>query len=318
MSELGRLLCTRAFWNDHGARVAPLLAGAAPAFPGDVGAAALDAIGIAYFSNDLWDVGLDEFAAAIEAAPNLRWLQTATAGTDFWLFRDVLARGVTVTTASGAAAATIAHTTMMYVLAMSRGLPAWLGAQARQEWSPHGVEDLDGAVLGVVGYGPIGQAVARLAAAFGMDVRVCRRSPQPADGWTTTRSVVELASDVDWLVLAAPLTPETRCLVSADVLAAMRPGARLVNVGRGALVDEEALADALVAGRLAGAALDVFDVEPLPRGHRLWTTPGVIITPHCSGSGQAATARGVDIFVDNLRRAVAGEALRNVVDTGPS
>jgi phosphoglycerate dehydrogenase-like enzyme len=206
---------------------------------------------------------------------------------------------------------------MLYLLALSRNLPGWLRAQASHEWSPAPFRDLEGQRVVVVGYGPIGEEVVRLATAFRMDPVVVRRSAL-GDEPCPVRPLAELAdavSDADAVVVALPLVPETRGIVSADVIAAMPSHAVFVNVGRGELVDQAALTDALASARVAGAGLDVFDPEPLPADDALWDLPNVIVSPHTSGSSDATTARVAEIFLDNLGRFVRGEPMRNEVTT---
>jgi phosphoglycerate dehydrogenase-like enzyme len=175
--------------------------------------------------------------------------------------------------------------------------------------------DLDGQRLVVVGYGPIGREVVRLATAFGMAPTIVRRAVR-GDEPCPVRPLEELADaarDADAVVVALPLVPTTRGIVSADVIAAMRPSAVFVNVGRGELVDQHALTDALASGAIAGAGLDVFDPEPLAPDDPLWDLPNVIISPHTSGASDGTTARVVEIFLDNLDRFVHGAPLRNEV-----
>ena len=206
-------------------------------------------------------------------------------------------------------------TVMLYLLALSRNLPRWLRSQSAHDWSPGRFRELDGQRLVVVGYGPIGQEVVRLATAFRMDPVVVRRAPR-GDEPCAVRPLSELTesvSDADAVVVALPLAPETRGIIGADVIASMPSHAVFVNVGRGELVDQVALTDALASGRLAGAGLDVFDPEPLPPDDALWDLPNVIISPHMSGSSDGTAKRVVDIFLDNLDRFVRGEPLRNDV-----
>jgi len=305
------------------ARFGEALRGAAPGWPlrvlrGD----GLDGdpadVEVAFFSGDLYPARTRDLARALHGAPRLRWLHSFAAGIDHPWFQSFLARGVRLSNSSGASAVPIAHTVMLYVLALSRDLPGWLREQAERRWSPRDVEDVTGQRLGVVGLGPIGLEVARLAGAFGMDVVGFRRTPR-GDEPCEVRRLAELDAalpGLDWLVLALPLTEDTRRLVDARRLALLPPRARLVNVGRGALVDEAALAEALAAGRLAGAALDVFEVEPLPAASPLWTLPRVLVTPHSAGAGPGNHLRAAELFVENLGRYVRGEPLRNEL-SGP-
>jgi phosphoglycerate dehydrogenase-like enzyme len=270
---------------------------------------------VAFFSGDLFPERARDLARALHQAPALRWFHSFAAGADHPWFQSFLARGVRVTTSSGASAVPIAHTVLLYVLALARDLPGWLGEQAARRWSPRAIEDVSGQLLGVAGLGPIGLEVARLAGAFGMRAIGFRRTPR-GDEPCETHPLAELDAflpRLDWLVLALPLADETRKLLDARRLALLPPRARVINVGRGALVDEAALAEALARGRLAGAALDVFEVEPLPAESPLWQLPNVILTPHSAGTNPGNYLRAAEIFVDNLARYSRGDPLRNEV-----
>jgi phosphoglycerate dehydrogenase-like enzyme len=223
---------------------------------------------IAYFSGDLYPVRARDFVLALARAEKLRWLHVFSAGVDHPWFQQLLARGVRITTSSGASAVPIAQTVALYLLALSRDLRRWTDAQQRRVWEPHDVVDLQGQTLAILGMGPIGREVARLGSALRMRVLGMTRAPkgdEPCETWPLSR-LHELLPVADWLVLALPLGPQTRGILSAAALERLKRGARLVNVGRGELVDEPALVRALETGALAGAALDVFSVEPcLPR-----------------------------------------------------
>jgi phosphoglycerate dehydrogenase-like enzyme len=270
---------------------------------------------IAFFSGDLFPDRTRDFVVAIAKSERLRWLHTFSAGVDNPWFKHLRERGARLTTSSGASAVPIAHTVMLYLLALSRDLPRWLDAQQRRAWEPHDVVDLQGLVLGVVGLGPIGLEVARLGAAFGMRTIGLRRTPkgdEPCETWPLAR-LHELLGLADAVVLALPLGPDTRRIVDASAIAAMKPGALLVNVGRGELVDETALTAALASGALGGAGLDVFEHEPLPPESPLWAHPRVLVTPHASGRSPGNAIRAEEIFLENLTRWTRGETLRNEV-----
>lgn len=275
----------------------------------------LEDVEVVYFSGDLYPQGMRPFLLALRQVPALRWLHSFSAGVDDEFFQRLLERGVRVSTSSGAHAVPIAQTVMMYLLALSRDLPGWLGDQAARRWNPRDLVDLQGRTLGVVGLGPIGVEVARLGQAFGMQVIGLRRTPrgdEPCTTWPISR-LHELLALVDDLVLALPSNDETRGLIDRRALATLKPGSTLVNVGRGDLVDQSALVEALQQGRLAGAGLDVFEREPLPAESPLWSLPNVIVTPHSSGSTPGNLHRASAIFVENLTRYVRGESLRNEV-----
>jgi phosphoglycerate dehydrogenase-like enzyme len=275
---------------------------------------------VAFFSGDLFPERTRALARALHQAPALRWFHSFAAGVDHPWFQGLIARGVRLTTSSGASAVPIAQTVMLYVLALSRDLPAWQREQAARRWSPRPIEDVSGQLVGVLGLGPIGLEVARLAGAFGMRAVGFRRTPR-GDEPCPAHRLSELdrwLPELDWLVLALPLGDETRHVLDARRIALLPPRARVINVGRGALVDEAALAAALAAGRLAGAALDVFEVEPLPQESPLWGLPNVIVTPHSSGTNPGNQLRAAGIFVENLARYVAGQPLRNEVEARPA
>lgn len=310
------ILMTDAFearWRDE-------LEAASPGRPrvvlrGDGSEAALDDVAIACFSGDCFPDRAREFMIAALKSTNLRWLHTFSAGVDHDVFQRFLERGVRLSTSSGAHAVPIAQTVILYLLALSRDLGGWLDAQRARRWEPRAIHDLQGERLGVLGLGPIGLEVARLGRALRMQVIGMRRAPrgdEPCTTWPLAR-LRELLPSVDHLVLALPLTQETRHVLDAEALALMKPTASLVNVGRGALVDEAALTEALRAGRLGGAALDVFEVEPLPRESGLWDLPNVIVTPHSSGTNPGNDRRAAEIFLENLRCFDAGRPLRNEV-----
>ncbi|HYC01109.1 MAG TPA: D-2-hydroxyacid dehydrogenase [Candidatus Limnocylindrales bacterium] len=278
---------------------------------------------IAYFSGDLYpERGRDFFLPMLEAH-SLKWLHSFSAGVDHPVFHRFLEAGVRLTTSSGASSATIAETAMLFVLHLSRRFWRYEQARAERAWRPHDVQELAGATMLIVGMGPIGNELARRAHAFGMNVVALTRTPRLHDGFPA-RPLTELddaLAAADYVVLALPLTPQTRGMFDASRLARMKPGAFFINVARGELVDEPALIQALQRGELAGAALDVFAEEPLPESSPLWTMPNVIVTPHASGRSLQSNDRATEIFLDNLARYLRDEPLRNEVhagDTGAS
>ena len=268
---------------------------------------------IAFFSGDLFPERARDFVLTLREAKELRWLHTFSAGVDNPWFQSLRARGVRLTTSSGANAVPIAQTVLLYLLALSRDLAQWQDAQRRRAWERHEVRDLQGLTLGVVGLGPIGVEVARLGAALRMRTIGIRRVPrgdEPCETWPIAR-LDELLAQVDALVLALPLSDDTAHLLDARRFALLKRGAWLVNVGRGGLVDEAALVAALQSGHLGGAGLDVFEIEPLPQESPLWSMPNVIVTPHNSGDAPGNRDRAAAIFLDNLARYGRGEPLRN-------
>ena len=275
---------------------------------------------LAYFSLDVLPAHSRQFFSAVRKAPKLGWLHVFNAGVDHPIFTEMLARGVRLTTSSGMAAVPIAQTAITGLLMLARNFPYWLDAQRQRRWEPMRTalpRDLEGQTAVVLGIGHIGREIARLARALGLKVVGVRRHPRgpddPVDEMHPPERLAEIAARADWLVIACPLTRQTRGLVSADVIARLARGARIVNIARGEIVDEAALIDALRGGRLAGAYLDVFQEEPLPPASPLWDLPNVIVTPHNAGAAEGNDRRIYQIFVENLARWHRGETLINEV-----
>lgn len=265
--------------------------------------------------------------AHLAAARRLRWIHSPAAGVGNMLFPDMIASPVTLTNSRGSSSATIAEHVIAVTLALLRRLPRASRRQAEHVWAQNefeagpSIRTLRGARVLIVGLGSIGGEAGALAAAFGAVVVGIRRGADgPRPGGVSSVVTPDRLHDelplADVVVLAAPQTAATVHLIGAPELALMKDDAVLVNVGRGSLVDEEALVRALEAGRLRGAALDVFEREPLPPGHPLWAREDVLVTPHVSGFHAGHWDGVVGIFADNLRRFAAGEPLLNAVDKG--
>ena len=277
--------------------------------------AELASIDMAVFSADLWLGGRSApFMRTLLSAPNAVWLHMFSAGLDDPVFARLAERGLTITHSAGTSATPIAHTVMMNVIALYKGARRWQVAQSERRWASGPTDDVEGRRMGIVGLGAIGSEVARLAPHFGIEVIGLRRTPTGRESCETLSidRLGELLPTLDILVLAAPLTDETRGIIGAGELALMKPGAHLINVGRGDLVDESALIERLADGHLGGAALDVFAVEPLPSDSPLWDLPNVIVTPHSAGTTPLAADRAAQVFCQNLRLLTAGEPLTNV------
>jgi len=260
------------------------------------------------------------FYDAMLGAGSLRWVHAHSAGADRPIYQTLRARGVAVSTSSGANAAVVAQSALAGLLALARRFPQLMRAQRQCTWAPligSGLpRDLAGQTAVIVGWGPIAQHVAASLRLLGLRLVVVRSSATPAAADVETLPFEEIARalpSADWLLLACPLSARTRGLIDARALALLPPGAQLVNVARGELVDEPALIEALRSGQLAGAFLDVFAHEPLPPDSPLWQMDSVIATPHSAGSSDGNAARTAELFIDNLRRWVAGEPLRNSV-----
>ncbi|WP_198597800.1 2-hydroxyacid dehydrogenase [Blastococcus atacamensis] len=248
--------------------------------------------------------GHDFFAAL----PRLRVVQLLTAGAENFAGR--LPEGVVLCNARGAHTPSTAEWVVTAVLASLRGIPFFVGEQAVGRWSfgTHG--SLVGANVLVVGAGDIGREIGRMLAGF--DVRLTYVARTARDGVRSTADLPELLPDADVVVLVVPVTSETRGMVDADFLGAMKDGALLVNAARGVVVDTDALLAELSSGRLR-AALDVTDPEPLPVGHPLWSAPGVLITPHVGGAVPATNERAAAAVTDQIARVLDGRPLGNVV-----
>jgi phosphoglycerate dehydrogenase-like enzyme len=263
-------------------------------------------------------VGFRPLREGATRARHLRWVHSMGAGVEN-LCRDVAGTDIIVTN-SHVHGDVIAEHVMAMALAHARRLPVVLARQAEGRWARDGAIGtvLRGRTMGIVGLGTIGTELARRAAAFGMRVWGVRRSGAPpsagVDRVVARDRLDEVLRVADYLALTLPLTPETRGLIGARELALLPRGAFVVNVGRGGLVDEAALAEAIGAGRLGGAGLDVFEQEPLPPSSPLWRLPGVIITPHVGGSFPGFLDRAVPFFCENLKRYLTGEPLLNRVD----
>jgi phosphoglycerate dehydrogenase-like enzyme len=277
----------------------------------------------------------------LSRAPALRWVQLHMAGVNALHDHPLYtASAVTLTTTSGVHAATIAEYAITMVLALAHRVPRMVEWQQRGTWPPDEQRwplfvpcDIRGATLGVIGYGSIGRELARIAkTAFAMTVLACKRDvsrrADPGyrlpgtgdpdgdlpDAWFAPDELPALLARSDIVVMCAPLTAGTRHMIGAAELAAMRPSAWFVNVGRGATVDEAALTQALAERRIAGAAIDVFTEEPPPAGHPFFGLDNVIVSPHVSGFMPSYDAECTTLFAENLRRYLAGEPLVNVVD----
>ncbi|MCC6585961.1 MAG: D-2-hydroxyacid dehydrogenase [Bryobacterales bacterium] len=264
-------------------------------------------------------------------AGKLRWVQSATASLEHYIFPELVEHPCTLTNMRGLYSDVIAEHVFAYILTFSRNLHIYLRQQREHRYEPVGGEaarsdfasgpgvesaidrahkHLTGSTMGIVGLGGIGTEVAARARAFGMQVIAV--DPINADAWPLER-LHELLAQSDWVVIAAPHTPLTCGLFDQPTIRQMRPSAYLINIGRGAIVKLDALTKCLQEKAIAGAALDVFETEPLPADHPLWDMENVILTPHIAGNCTLIAARHLSVVTENLRRFLCGEPLRNVV-----
>jgi len=270
-----------------------------------------------------------------EEAPRLQWIQLHWAGADHAVDAPILARpGVQATTLSGSSASQMAEHAVMMMLALGHRLPEALALQKRGEWPEERWKrfsplELRGSTVGIVGYGSIGRQIARLLQSFGAVVLACKRDAMhPADTGYIPKGLGDLTGDLvqrlyppqalrsmlklcDFVVVCTPLTAETRNSIGAEELAAMKPGAYLVAVSRGGIIDHNAMLPLLRDQKLGGAALDVFPNEPLPADSPFWKLPNVIITPHIAGFSPHYDERAIELFSENLQRYLSGLPLYN-------
>lgn len=257
--------------------------------------------------------------AVLERAGRLRWIHATAAGVDTLLFPAVAEGRVTLTSSVGIHTVGLPEHVMGLVLAFSRRLHVAVRHQTTHRWDRASCigEEVAGKVLGVLGLGAVGRALAERAAAFGMVVIGTKRVPQPiphVERVLPPEGTEEVLRNADYLVVLLPLTPQTRGFIDGRALGLMKRTAVLINVGRGPVVDEAALVAALRAGLIAGAGLDVFEREPLPADSPLYDLENVIITPHVSGASRTYFDRAIPLFCENLRRYLDGAAMLNVVD----
>jgi phosphoglycerate dehydrogenase-like enzyme len=254
----------------------------------------------------------------LDATPKLRWYHTVSAGVENMPLPELAQRGIVLTNNSGSYDIQIAEHLMAFVFAASRQLHRYRDSQRASEWKGQPHQELRDATIVVYGMGSIGGEIARLASAVGMRVIGVRRRagpPEPGvDRVVASDRLADVVGEADYLAVAAPLTSATRGAISREVISRLKPTAWIMNIARGAIVDEPALIEALQTKRIGGAALDVFITEPLPKESPLWTFENVIVTPHHSGSSPRAGERTLALFAENLRRYKAGEPLINRVD----
>ncbi|MBI3838411.1 MAG: D-2-hydroxyacid dehydrogenase [Planctomycetia bacterium] len=275
----------------------------------------------------------------LAASSRLRWVQSPTASLEHYLFPELIAHPVVLTNMRGLYSDVIAEHVLGIMLCFTRNLHYYVRNQISGRWDPVGGEaartsfaagpgvtnaidrahrSLGDLTLGIVGLGQIGAEIARRGVSFGMRVLavdpVQQTAPEGVVALWPVESLPTLLSESDFVVIAAPHTPQTAQLFRRKQFQAMKPGAYLINIGRGAIVNLDDLVAALEAQEIAGAGLDVFETEPLPAGHPLWKFPNVILTPHVAGQSPRVAERHLDVVLENLRRFVDGKPLVNVVD----
>lgn len=247
----------------------------------------------------------------------LRWVQALTAGVESWLALPDLPDGLVLTCARGTHRQAMPENILGALFSIAKPYAAIAEDQKRGQWTRRVATPLNGSTLGILGLGAIGQEVARLASALGMTVIGTRRRPEPAEAVEAVfppERTDEVLARADYVLLLLPATPRTESFMDARRLGRMKPTAWLLNFGRGALIDDDALIAAVREQRIAGAILDVFRQEPLPAAHPFWTTAGIRVLPHIGGMHPERDRIVAGLFVDNLRRFLDGAPLREVVD----
>jgi len=260
------------------------------------------------------------------AARQLRWIQAPTAAVHQFLFPELVNSDVVLTNATEVHGPVVAEHVIALIFALAKKIPQAAVLQQKHVWGQEAMwsegvhlREIAGATLGLIGVGSIGRRVAQMASALGMRVIAVREhvekgSPPGVEAVFAASELDKLLAQSDYVVIGAPLIPATEKLINASRLAVMKPQACLINVGRGPQVDEDALAEALRARRIGGAALDVFDREPLPTDSPLWDVENLLITPHTAGLTEKLWHRHYELFSENLRRYLTNEPLRFVVD----
>ena len=295
-----------------------LPAGTSVTVTSDAGVAAAQA---ARTTAVLCDMGqADVLEGLLGQAPQLRWVHSLSAGVETLLFPGMLAHPLTLTNGRGMFKRALAEFVIAGCLFFAKDMRRLRASQAKGAWDPFYMQELHGRTLAIVGYGEIGRAAAGLAKAFGMRVLAYRRRPELSRADPLVDRVYghgelpEMIAQADYLCAAAPNVPSATGLIGAPEFAAMKPGAVIINVGRGPTIVESELIAALQSGRIRGAALDVFDTEPLPAGHPLYSLDNVLMSPHCADRVEGWLDIAMSVFLENYDHFVAGRPLVNVVD----
>ncbi|MFH1568997.1 MAG: D-2-hydroxyacid dehydrogenase [Gemmatimonadota bacterium] len=258
--------------------------------------------------------------AVCAAAPQLKWIQSFSAGMDKFLFPEIVERDVVITNMAGKYASQGGEHAWALLLGLSRGIATAARRQERRQWRGAAATELAGGTLGIIGLGGFGRETARRAQGYSMTVLAldpaCGEPPAEVEAVRapTRQNLLDLLRQADAVVVACPLTAQTHHLIGREELAAMKPTAYLVSVSRGGIIDEAALAAALAAGQIAGAGLDVCEVEPLPADSPLWECANLILTPHQAGASQHRERVTFEFFAANLERYLRGQPLLNVID----
>ena len=269
-----------------------------------------------------WTGDREMLCAALRANPRLRWIHSRSAGLDNIWFPELVESDIILTNGRGVFSASLGEFVLAAILYFAKDLRRMIRNQMAGRWEPFDVEEISGQTVGIVGYGDIGRAVATRVRTMGMHVLATRRHI-PTDAKTTDPLIDEyfrpearreMMARCDYVVATAPLTEETRHMISTPEFAAMKPTAVVINVGRGPVIDENALVQALASKRIRGAALDVFEHEPLPQGHPLYSVEYVLLSPHCADHTATWQDDAMRFFLEQFARFEKGEPLQNIVN----
>lgn len=267
-----------------------------------------------------WGVGKAEVQKVLARAPKLEWIQTRSAGLDSLLFPELIHSPVCLTNGSGTFSESLGEFVITGALYWAKDIPRMLRSKAEKRWDVFNVSELSTQTMGIVGHGDIGRAIARRAKTLGMRVLALRRDPSPragdehVDKVYATQDLRAMLPECDYVVVAAPLTPSTKHLMSTAEFNVMKSSAIIMNVGRGPVIDEAAMTEALRTKRIRGAALDVFEVEPLPNDSPLWEMDNILISAHTADHTYTWLNDAITFFLDQLDRYRKGEPLKNIVD----
>jgi len=267
-----------------------------------------------------WAPKRAELEKLLPLAPKLQWIHLRWAGLDSTLFPALVESPVPLSNARGVYSQSLAEFVILGALYFSKNVPRLLEAQKAHKWEVFTVGELRGATIGIAGYGDIGRACAQRAHAMGMRVLAMRRRPALSESDPSIdrvyprESLIEMIRECDYVVAAAALTPETKGMIGDPEFAAMKPEAIVMNVGRGPLINEAAMIRALQSGKIRGAALDVFEVEPLPADSPLWDMPNVLLSPHCTDNTPTWNEESMQFFIRNFEHFEKGEHIENIVD----
>ncbi|HUL31246.1 MAG TPA: D-2-hydroxyacid dehydrogenase [Thermodesulfobacteriota bacterium] len=254
--------------------------------------------------------------ALLKKASKLQWVHTITTGVDYLINQPSLRKDVLISCSRGIHVPQMSEIALLFMLALNRNLPQFIRNQDKKVWERWPTKLLYRKKVGILGIGAIGEEIARKCKAFGMTVfgvDVMRRNVDAVDYFYGPEDLPTVVPEVDYFIIVVPNIPQTRRLIGAEVLSSLKPSAFLINIGRGEVVDEEALIRLLKTGKIAGAALDTFWAEPLPEDHPFWGMKNVILTPHVGGMSEFCVDQVLSIFEENLRRFLNGER-RNLIN----